>query len=899
MEGRGGIRRKQGFIGLFVAGAAICMALSLVLAVMPASAAVQAFDPPRFQTKARGDISYASNTLMTCPDGGSCAAARNGNNANNNSYQMRYVDVDDNPDTFNSSQANFTLPDGGEVLFAGLYWGARSNSPQRDQVLFKTPELPDYQQIQGQEVGSIAAGQGSAGGIQAYESFADVTNLVRQAGTATYTVANVQAERGPDQFAGWSLVVAYRDPAASPRELSVFDGFNYVDGNSPGKRVDIPIDGFTTPPAGDVQAKIGAISYEGDLGLAGDSLQFKGDKSAAFTTLSNAANPANNFFNSSITDTGTRRTDKSPDYVNQLGYDADILSTTNVLDNRENGATVRLTTNNDTYFPGVVTTAIELYDPDIDLAKTGRDVNGGDLFPGDVIEYTLTADNMGRDGSANTIVNDAIPEGTTYVPGSLNVTDGPNNGAKTDVPGDDQAEFDPAQGDRGSVRFRVGNGADGQNGGALGPDGDGQTPDSSTVTFRVRVNPGAGGPSTISNFATADYSGATQTGTFQSISPTVDLDVERRADLAITKTDDEDADPVRVGDRFDYFLEVTNNGPATSSITTVTDQLPDGIKFLSSFGSPNGCDEANGTVTCDLGEVPVGETVRVKIVVEATGVPRTVTNTAEVNTDASDPDPDPENNEASEDTTIEKVPNRPPVARDDSARTEENRPVRINVLSNDRDPDGDQLSVNSFSQPKNGRVTRNPDGTLTYRPNRGFSGTDTFRYQISDGQGGTDTALVRVRVIPKPEPPRPKPQACSPNRDGKTIFGTQGNDVLRGTGGNDRIFGFGGNDRIIGGNGEDQVIGGDGSDTIYGGPCGDTIKAGDGNNRVYGGSGGDVIDGGKGRDLIVGGGGEDVMMGIGGRDRLIAKDGRKDIVNGGSGRDVCSTDRKDKKAGCP
>ena len=881
----GGVLRRRAWLVLAVVGAALGLALGLVLAAMPASAAPQAFDPPRFQTKARGDISYASNTLMTCPDGGSCSAARAGtNNANNNSYQMKYVDVDDNPNTFNSSQANFTLPDGGEVLFAGLYWGARSNSPQRDQVLFKTPELADYQQIQGQEVGSIAAGAGSAGEIQAYEGFANVTNFVQQAGTATYTVANVQAKQGPDQFAGWSLVVAYRDPAASPRELSIFDGFDYIADNRTDKRVDIPIDGFTTPPGGDVQAKVGAIAYEGDLGLAGDSLQLKGDKSAAFTTLSNSLNPANNFFNSSITDTGTRRTDKAPDYVNQLGYDADILSTNNVLANRENGATVRLTTNNDTYFPGVVTTAIELYDPDIDLAKTGRDVNGGDLLPGDAIEYTLTADNNGRDGSANTVINDAIPEGTTYVPGSLNVTDGPNAGAKTDIPDNDQAEFDAAQGDRGTVRFRVGTGADGQNGGALEPDG--QTPDSSTVTFRVRVNPGAGGPSTISNFATADYSGETQDQTkrFRSISPTVDLDVERRADLSINKTDDEDRDPVRVGDRFDYFLDVTNNGPANSSITTVADRLPNGIEFLSSFGSPNGCDEANGTVTCDLGEVPVGQTVRIKIVVRANGEPRTVTNTAEVNTDASDPDPAPDNNESSEETTIGKALNRPPNAKDDSARTRENVPVRIQVLKNDSDPDGNQLSVQNFAQPKNGRVSRNPDGTLTYKPNRGFSGRDSFTYTISDGNGGTDTATVKILVSAAQVPPTPPPSSDPCKGVGsakKNILGTPGDDVLIGTNGKNTIIGFGGNDRIYACGGNDSIIGNDGK------------------NQLFGGAGDDSIDGGKDNDLIVGGSGRDAMNGSGGRDRLYAKDGNKDSVNGGSDRDICRVDRRDRDVGCP
>lgn len=241
------------------------------------------------------------------------------------------------------------------------------------------------------------------------------------------------------------------------------------------------------------------------------------------------------------------------------------------------------------------------------------------------------------------------------------------------------------------------------------------------------------------------------------------------------------------------------------------------------------------------------------------------------------------------------VVNRPPNARNDAARTAENKSVRVSVLKNDSDPNRNNIRITNFSQPKHGKVYKRGD-TLVYKPDRNFSGRDAFTYRISDVNGGTDRARVRITVRPAP---KPKTQACRPGRDGKTIFGTPGNDMLRGTRGDDRIFGFGGNDRIIGGNGEDQIIGGDGSDIIRGGSCGDTIKANDGNNRVYGEGGGDVVDGGKDRDLIVGGGGEDVFMGNGGRDRLIARDGRKDVVNGGSGRDTCRTDRKDGKAGCP
>jgi CshA-type fibril repeat protein len=89
--------------------------------------------------------------------------------------------------------------------------------------------------------------------------------------------------------------------------------------------------------------------------------------------------------------------------------------------------------------------------------------------------------------------------------------------------------------------------------------------------------------------------------------------------------------------------------------------------------------------------------------------------------------------------------NDPPVATDDTARTNEDTPVTIPVLANDSDPDNDDLTVISASA-TNGTVTINPDGTLTYTPTANFNGTATITYTINDGNGNTDTATVTVTV---------------------------------------------------------------------------------------------------------------------------------------------------------
>ncbi|WP_447971265.1 LamG-like jellyroll fold domain-containing protein [Nitrospira sp. M1] len=69
------------------------------------------------------------------------------------------------------------------------------------------------------------------------------------------------------------------------------------------------------------------------------------------------------------------------------------------------------------------------------------------------------------------------------------------------------------------------------------------------------------------------------------------------------------------------------------------------------------------------------------------------------------------------------------------------------VLRNDSDPDGDGLTVSLLAGPSNAAAfTLNADGSFTYTPVADFNGTDTFTYQVSDGNGGTDTATATILV---------------------------------------------------------------------------------------------------------------------------------------------------------
>ena len=95
--------------------------------------------------------------------------------------------------------------------------------------------------------------------------------------------------------------------------------------------------------------------------------------------------------------------------------------------------------------------------------------------------------------------------------------------------------------------------------------------------------------------------------------------------------------------------------------------------------------------------------------------------------------------------------NDPPVAIDDIVVTPINKPAQGDLLTNDFDPENDDITVNTIpvETPTNGRLTINPDGSYTYQPDFNFVGEDSFDYEICDNgiPQACDTATVVVYII--------------------------------------------------------------------------------------------------------------------------------------------------------
>ena len=78
--------------------------------------------------------------------------------------------------------------------------------------------------------------------------------------------------------------------------------------------------------------------------------------------------------------------------------------------------------------------------------------------------------------------------------------------------------------------------------------------------------------------------------------------------------------------------------------------------------------------------------------------------------------------------------NQAPVSADDSYAANQDKPLSgTSVLANDSDVDGDSLTAVLATGPTHGSLTLNTDGTFTYTPYSGYSGSDSFTYRASDG----------------------------------------------------------------------------------------------------------------------------------------------------------------------
>ena len=345
----------------------------------------------------------------------------------NDNYDMQYIDVDNDDSTFSSSSANLEIPDVdcSLVRYAGLYWSAVYVNPDRsniDDIKFRTPGGA-YQDITADEIIFDGNGDVDFDYYSPYAAYKDVTSIVTGLANPNgdYFVANVRASTGNSISGGisggWKMVIVYENPnLPGDKFITTFDGYA---GIKSGESIDVPVNGFTTLPAPfPVYANMGVAALEGDNRIDGDALQINANGS--FTTLSNSQNPANNFFNSSITQFDAQYTNRNPNSVNTLGWDVDLFEIPNggasntIIPNGATSAILRASSSQDKYDIFFTSFDVDIIAPKMVLEKRvqtpgGIDITGQGVNLGQTLDYILTFDNIGNDDGVNYTIKDVLP----------------------------------------------------------------------------------------------------------------------------------------------------------------------------------------------------------------------------------------------------------------------------------------------------------------------------------------------------------------------------------------------------------------------------------------------------------------------------------------------------------
>jgi uncharacterized repeat protein (TIGR01451 family) len=425
----------------------------------------------------------------------------------NDNSNMQFTDIDGVAATKNSSAANLVLPTGTNTIkFARLYWGGRIDNAavvadpdtlRKIKIRFATGAYSPILAPAGSvDVFAIT------GSETVYQSYVDVTNYLQANGAGTYTIADLPATPGKisggGKYAGWSIVLAYENPASLLNSVRIYHGFNQISVQS---TLSVTLNNLNVPnnslSAGD--AVMSTMAWEGDGNLGGTSNTLGDYMQVNGIAVSNATNPVKNFWNSSISKNGTSIHTKNPDYLNQMGIDIDEVNVGTGYGILPNATSVTLTfgTEADQYFPSFFAFALRVKDPLVTIAKTVADANANNTIESnEVLTYTLTGKNIGPGEAYNVSIADTLPTNVTYVANSMQVVAGPGAvlGNQTDAVDAADYAFKGTNAGKTFLKFFMGIGATNAAGGVM------QVNEVYTVKFQVK---GQVIPGSVSNTATS------------------------------------------------------------------------------------------------------------------------------------------------------------------------------------------------------------------------------------------------------------------------------------------------------------------------------------------------------------------------------------------------------------
>jgi len=339
---------------------------------------------------------------------------QNSNSYNDNNYMAKYLDIDGNTGigatTWNSSSSNFTIPtnydqlDGKGILWAGVFWQGSINNknsyPQRrafldgngysfknithdenidltqtdgNKLLIRVDDDSSYTPLQASTFYYDTA-HGTKGGY--YAAYTDITALMQSknlaAGKHTVTIANITAnegrQSGTGNYAGWSMVVIYKqdDLTGDATNVSIYNGYTVIDSSHAQQ---VTISGFRLPSGGDVHAQFSTFAGEGEFVYKRDRMVMKSSPNGTTDNMPGATD-SDNIFDAILANID-RDSGNFNDVSNTNGVDVDTYDVSSIItkyrDNDPYIGTIyiALDSTQDYITPSMMAFSTALYQPNI------------------------------------------------------------------------------------------------------------------------------------------------------------------------------------------------------------------------------------------------------------------------------------------------------------------------------------------------------------------------------------------------------------------------------------------------------------------------------------------------------------------------------------------------------
>ena len=749
----------------------------------------------RYSNTTNGGLVFAGNSLCLSEDVdyGSCGTYTS---LDNNSKDLDFSPVVNGTTANWENNGGFTdlkIPENSKILYAELIWGGnykylnQSVENQLDNSVKLTLPNGDIKDIKPVSL-TAAQVQESNSYVRTSGDIKDIISLAPMGKYSLSSVPSIMVKGNPyNNYVGFTLAVAYYNQDEPARNLSLFTSAEQVGPDQFTNTAEVK--GFATPTSGKVAGKIFVSAQEGDSMYSGDKLKF-GPTKNNLRDLQGPNNKNDNFFASQVND-GNGMLDQSGSFgtKNQVlnnnavgvrqGWDVTGVSLDTNLVNNQTTAFAQATSTGDTYLINAIGIQIEVNSakPKITLQMLPQVGS----CQADIVKLAITITNNGSADSQNGGITNLVPNGFSLVDGTLKIGDQSatyQNGQPLNIqnlsPGGTVKITYTLKNDNNSTSFE------------------------SNPKFDYSYTMVAGSEVIqASSVIPTDTINLSQTCTPNQPPKAVDDSSFGRKNssqtIDVLKNDTDAENSLNTSSL--KISSQTSNGELKivdgKVVYTPNKDFTGKDSFVYEIcDAQKSCDKATVEITVvdiqakeDAGSVKVGENIDItvlnndifqadtynpgslKIIKQGiAGVATLNTATGKINYKSTVPDATSDTFEyeiclqkalycstAIAKITISPTPRILPIANTDEAKTDQSKPVIIDILKNDVAGEGELVpsTIIIIKPTENGLVEVNLEtGEIQYNPKDTFSGADNFAYKVCNQFGKCAETTVKILVNP-------------------------------------------------------------------------------------------------------------------------------------------------------